>query len=161
MRYPEKIPKGRSIDGFAQHIDLLPTILEMTGAPTGFLQIDGKSILPFQEGIKIRDQIFMEQVSMQRAVRTKKWKLINDMMRRTIELYNIENDPLETNNLMETEVNKMEELKGNLDNWVRTNLADGESDPIFYDQRIHSGEWKEYLEKTSKILKNLERSNER
>jgi len=42
------------------------------------LDVDGVSILPLLKGEEIRDQIFMEQTSGFRAVRTKEWKLIED-----------------------------------------------------------------------------------
>jgi len=169
MRYPKKLPNGIRVKGFGQHIDLLPTILDVIGAPTEALNIDGKSLLPLLKGKSIRDKVFMEQVTGQRAVRTKKWKLIFDKIRGKLELYNIEDDPVETINLIKTENEKARELKDTLDSWVKANLDEGEKDPVIYE------EWNElsrlgtkYLEKKlrlftsfSKIRKNEARKNSR
>ena len=46
-RYPGKFPAGAVVDSMAQHIDVLPTLCELTGTllPTGN-KLDGRSILP-------------------------------------------------------------------------------------------------------------------
>ncbi len=46
-RWPGKFPAGATVDAMAQHIDVLPTLCEITGAPLpAGRKIDGKSILP-------------------------------------------------------------------------------------------------------------------
>jgi len=160
IRYPKKLPRGLRVKGFGQHIDLLPTILDIIGVPTEALDIDGRSLLPLLKGETVKDTLFMEHSSGQRAIRTDKWKLIDDTMgihSRTLELYNVEDDPLETVNLLENEKEKAEELRNTLNGWVKTNLKRvlkvGEKDPIIYDEggKLSRVEV-EYREKISQLL---------
>jgi len=140
IRYPKKLPRGLRVKGFGQHIDLLPTILDIIGAPTEALDMDGRSLFPLLKGEAVKDTIFMEHSDGQRAVRTEKWKLIDDRLgiyTRTYELYNVEDDPLETINLLEKEKEKADELRNTLNDWVKTNLKrvlkEGEKDPAIMD----------------------------
>jgi len=132
MRYPRRLLKETKIKGFCQHIDILPMLIDFIGFPriTEILDIDGMSILPLLKGEEIREQIFMEQTSGLRAVRTKEWKLIEDFkgrFRRKIELYNVKNDS-------EMEKERAIELKGILQNWIKMNLKEGEKDPLIYEK---------------------------
>jgi len=140
MRYPKKLPKGKKLRGFGQHIDILPTILDLTGAP-GLSDIDGQSLTPLLKGRPVRDRIFMEHVGLQRAVRTEEWKLLEYVSGEgvperfmtpggPVQLYNLRDDPMETINLAEKEEKQLRALQGVLHDWVRSNLREGEEDPI-------------------------------
>jgi len=165
MRYPKKLPKGRRVKGFCQQIDLLPTILDLTGFKMDFLEIDGVSVIPLLEGKQIRDTIFMEHTSGQRAVRNDEWKLIDDEFpmeesggkpHRELELYNVKDDPMEVINLAEAEKEKAQELREILRGWVRSNLKEGETDPVLYkDQRKLARMSAEYRLKIRRFLEAL------
>jgi len=157
MRYPKRLPKGRKVRGFGQHIDLLPTILELTGAPPEVPGIDGQSLLPLLKDKPIRDRIFMEQVGLQRAIRTGEWKLIHFIERGTYELYNVARDPVEAVNLEGKEEKEGQMLKGALEEWVKTNLREGEEDPMFAsrrDRRLGLGRM-EYQRRALELLEAL------
>jgi len=167
MRYPKKLPKGAEIEGFCQQIDILPTMMDFLNAQTGVLEIDGKSVMPLLKGERIRSQIFMEQASGQRAVRTEEWKLLDDelhdeewkkMPRRGLELFNAKNDPMEMINLAKTETDKAQELREELHKWVRTNLKEGEPDPAVYRDygELHKKSF-EYREKTRQLLESFKK----
>jgi len=161
MRYPKRLPSNLRVEGFGQHIDLLPTLLDIIGASTEALDIDGKSLLPLLNGEVLKDEIFMEQATRKRAVRTEKWKFIHDIMRGRFELYNLENDPLEIENLIETEEDKAEELREKLNSWVRVNLKEGENDPIVYEKRETSELSRKevkYREKISQLFASFRKS---
>ena len=160
MRYPKKLAKGVRIKGFCQHIDILPTILDLLDVRTDILEIDGKSVIPLLKGEKIRDHIFMESSGGQRAIRTDEWKLIADEWtqrpHRELELYNVKDDPMEMINLAKTEKKKVQELREALHGWVRANLKEGETDPVIYE------DWKqlnmrglEYRQKIARFLESL------
>ena len=47
VRWPGKLPAGRVVDTMAQHIDIFPTLCELTGAPLPKdRQLDGRSLAP-------------------------------------------------------------------------------------------------------------------
>ncbi|MEK7407866.1 MAG: arylsulfatase [Acidobacteriota bacterium] len=51
VRWPGKFPAGATVPAMAQHIDVLPTLCELIGAPLpAGRRIDGKSILPLIRG---------------------------------------------------------------------------------------------------------------
>jgi len=162
MRYPKKLPRERRVRGFGQHIDLLPTILDLTGGPSKLPEIDGESLTPLLEGRPVRDRIFMEHVGLQRAVRTEEWKLIHFMDARARrppdELYNVAADPMEAINLAEEEGERRRVLQEALDGWVRLNLKEGEEDPILAyapEERAHMRA-RDYLQEAQELMRLLQ-----
>ena len=122
------------------------------------LDIDGESLLPLLKGKPVRDAIFMESIFLLRAIRTPTWNLIHNLRkgsRDTIELYNVENDPVEAVNLTDTDKQKTGELVEKLDYWVKTNLRDEKKDPIIDDQKELSLGQVKYQEKIAVLLKAL------
>jgi len=67
------------IDALVQHIDLMPTLLEMIGIKRD-IDFDGYSLVPLIKGKKkrVRDFIFMEEVHLEkkRGIRNERYKLI-------------------------------------------------------------------------------------
>jgi arylsulfatase A-like enzyme len=109
MRYPNGLPSGVVYEGGVSTIDLMPTLLELAGlAPPQRLQ--GQSRL---DGIRKNDlgwraPVFIENISqrgiggthaIERAVRTKGWKLILRDHPKD-ELYNLEADLGEADDLL-------------------------------------------------------------
>ena len=108
-----------------RHIDFLPTILDILEIPKdkSFSEIDGKSLLPL-----INKQDYTESIAFSetgnplkekkppkipniKSVRTSDWKLILNEYNNSKELYNISNDPLEEENLID------QKLEIELDLW--------------------------------------------
>ncbi len=107
---PELVDGGEYITKMIQNIDVAPTILEVAGlnAPEHF---HGKSILPLLKGEEVewRDRIFYEyyweydfpMTPTVHGVRTDKYKYMRyHGVWDTNELYDLENDPEEKNNLI-------------------------------------------------------------
>ncbi|HDL18873.1 MAG TPA: arylsulfatase [Bacteroidetes bacterium] len=123
MRWPGHIPANTVCDKMAATIDILPTVAAITGAPLPEKKIDGMNILPLMEG-KIganpRNEYLYYYGGELRAVRRGKWKLFFPHKSRSyvgvepghdgfpgpyatlqvgLELYNLENDIGEKNNI--------------------------------------------------------------
>ena len=74
MRLPKELPRGVKVKGYAQHADIMPTILEIAGIKTP-TQLDGKSLLRLLEGNQNRNYAVCETWG-ERAIIEGKWKLI-------------------------------------------------------------------------------------
>ena len=99
-----------------RHVDFMPTILDDLGIPLdkNFKEIDGVSLIPVINGEQTDEQIaFTETANPLRSnappkepntksVRTSKWKLIHNEYDNSKELYDLENDPNENENLSGT-----------------------------------------------------------
>lgn len=104
--WPGKIAPGSKTDHISAFYDILPTVAEASGlsAPSG---IDGKSflsVLKGEEPVNSHEYLYWEFPSYngQQAVRMGKWKGIRTNMmdgNLAIQLYDIETDPQETNDL--------------------------------------------------------------
>ncbi len=106
IRYPVEIPPGQKIENLVSNIDFAPTILDV--AETSFeKKIDGQSLIPLCSGNEIdwRDDLMIEthghhfRLHIGRSIVTKRYKYIwND--RDMDELYDLDEDPYELNNLI-------------------------------------------------------------
>ncbi len=130
--YPKMIKKHH-IDFQLGHImDILPTCIDLAGAqyPDTFngneiLPFEGKSLLPVLQGKKRQGHefLFWEHQG-NRAARMGKWKLVSTFDRKSNsftpwELYNLDIDPTETNNLTNKNSKMVEKLKNAYQGWAK------------------------------------------
>ena len=97
-RWPKTIPAGRVSDHVWAHWDLLPTLAALAGAktPTG---VDGRSMARALVGQPqpTHDYLYWEfhERGFQQAVRAGAWKAIRLKRGAPLELYNLDKDPTE------------------------------------------------------------------
>ncbi|MEO6719589.1 MAG: sulfatase [Ferruginibacter sp.] len=127
---PGMLKAGSVIPQMILNIDLAPTFLEIAGVPKPD-QMQGQSFLPLLKGKEIawRDKVFYEyyweqafpQTPTTFAVRTDKYKYISyNGIWDINELFDIENDPYEMNNLIRNkDMDKIGlQLRNELYNWL-------------------------------------------
>ena len=105
-------------------IDFMPTILELLhiSLDKNYSKLDGESLLPLIGGQKITEKIAYSESGNPleekkppktpniKSVRTSKWKLIINMYNNSKELYDLEKDPEENTNLIDTNLEIQETL---------------------------------------------------
>jgi arylsulfatase A-like enzyme len=103
VRWPGRVPAGRTSDFVWAAWDVVPTLLEAAGVPRpdGW---DGESCLTAIQGLpqKARDFLYWEAgdgEALEQAVRMGEWKAIRPKPKAQVELYNVIEDPGETKNL--------------------------------------------------------------
>jgi len=114
VRMPgENASEGVTNDSLASHVDIVPTLLDLAGLPTPAV-LDGHSLRPELEGhSSVPDKsVFIEfnrfEISNDslggffpiRSIRKRTWKLVINLLD-TDELYNLETDPSELENLID------------------------------------------------------------
>ena len=96
------IPKDQLSDALVYLYDLYPTLADLAGlaAPEG---IDGKDLVPILTSSEkeVRPALFTAYRHTVRAIREGNWKLIRYPERDFTQLFNLESDPFELNNLAE------------------------------------------------------------
>jgi arylsulfatase A-like enzyme len=126
-------------------MDLYPTLLEATGIQKDGLDLDGDSLIPIlteknqlkERGLfwhfpiyleayktgqsETRDPLFRTRPGT--AMRFGKWKLHYYFEDKEVELYDLDNDISEKNNLAESLPEKREELLGMMKEWWRLTSA--------------------------------------
>ncbi|WP_339925004.1 sulfatase [uncultured Cyclobacterium sp.] len=151
MQWKGNIPKGKIQDKMAMTIDLLPTIAHITNAPLPQKLIDGKNIWPLIQMEKEAESpqeayyIYYNKNELQ-AVISGKWKLYFPHRYRTLpenfvkpsngipgkyvmldlkemELYDLENDPSESKNVIEEYPEVSEKMSAMADN-ARSDMGD-------------------------------------
>ena len=128
IRYPSAIPAGKSIAGYNQHKDLVPTILELAGIkkPRG-TTFDGQSLMPMIRGevASHESEFYISECTWMRkhGWRTPQWKLIVALepdfhFKPPVELYNLVEDPNENRNLAEEHPDVVRTLKKRMRAWI-------------------------------------------
>jgi len=97
------IPKNKRADTLCYLLDIYPTLLDLLEVPVPET-VEGRSLVPALKNSKksIRESVFLAYRHFQRGVRTQNnWKLIlyNVRGKETTQLFNLNNDPWEKNNL--------------------------------------------------------------
>ena len=121
VRAPGLVRSGLQIDPLVQNIDIAPTILELAGLQTP-PHMQGRSFIPLlqEKQVEWRDAVLYEyywernfpQTPTVHGVRTQQYKYMHYHGIWDIdELYDIQQDPLETNNLINSPAHK-EIVKG-------------------------------------------------
>ncbi len=109
MKYPKMVRPGLLNQDMVLNVDIAPTILDLAGVPVPE-NLDGKSIKSLLQGksTPLRSEFLYEyyeypavhMVRKNRGIRTKRWKYIHYFEDpEEFELYDIQNDPHEVNNL--------------------------------------------------------------
>lgn len=93
------IPRGRR-DALVYLMDLMPTFCELAGAPIPE-QVEGRSLKPviLGEQTEVRTFLMTGYRECQRSVRDQRWKLMRYPLVDQTQLFDLEADPLELNNL--------------------------------------------------------------
>lgn len=145
IRYPRKMPAGLRVDGFNQHKDLLPTILELTGVRTK-AKFDGQSLMKLVRGKadSFESEFYITECTWMRkhGWRTPQWKLIVALepdfhFKPEIELYNLVEDPLELKNVAKQNPDVVANLRGRMDAFI----AKREKQTGLPNPMHHQGDW--------------------
>ncbi len=132
FHWPGKLEAGREVDGYAAHIDVLPTLLGLGGIPVpDTLSIDGQDysrrLLGEMDSMPDPTLFFQWQRGYPEpywniAVRRGDYKLVGHAGHLAplseLELYNLRDDPGERNNLIDQQPEIGEELKSAFDEWL-------------------------------------------
>lgn len=117
IRHPGLNKRTGRIDTQVQHIDIMPTILDFLGIPVNH-EAQGKSLVPLIEGKAKADfnKFVYSNCFKSNVVRTNIWKLIDVRQAgKGFELYNLQKDPTEQNNLIRYKPEIADRLKRKLD----------------------------------------------
>ena len=128
--YPKRIPKGQLVQGTGHIIDIAPTFYEVAGAeyPEQYAGHDiqplpGESLWPVLEGkqqtVSREAPLFWERAG-NRAVREGKWKLVSSYPSLTWELYDLENDRGETQDVADQHPEIVNRLSALYFEWAKS-----------------------------------------
>jgi arylsulfatase len=128
IHWPEMIKRSGSINKQPAHIvDVMATCVDVSGAEypkknkgTDVIPMEGKSLLPVIQGEEMAPRTFGFEHERNRGYLKGKWKLVSAHYRgNRWELYNIEEDRLEQNNLASEYPEIVEELAIEYEAWAR------------------------------------------
>jgi arylsulfatase A-like enzyme len=138
VRWPGKVAAGSALGTPTVHVDLFPTLLELSGAAKPRQALDGESLLPLMLGKSStlkRDAIFQHfpgylgsgnglwRTTPVSLVQMGDWKLMEYLEDGRLELYNLKDDLGETKNLATANPDKAKELHERLIAWRKETKA--------------------------------------
>ena len=127
--------EGKRIKDFVQHVDIVPTLLDILNIPFEESKFDGVSLVPLIRGEvdSLRSFIVAEEsyTENKKTIRTNKWKYIYSPSEDAAtcsycgvihggieELYHLESDPKEMQNIVEKRPEIAKMLRKNLFSWL-------------------------------------------
>ncbi len=127
------IPRGET-QALVYLLDIFPTVCDLVGTdiPGG---LDGKSLKPVIEGQSsgVRETLGLAYREVQRAIRDNRWKLIRYPQVNVTQLFDLQSDPDEINNLADKPENgeRIKTLTAELQRWQK---SVGDTTPLVVDQ---------------------------
>jgi arylsulfatase A-like enzyme len=157
MVWPARIPAGRVIKPPVSLLDVMPTIFEYLGVSLNHDEIHGRSLVSLVDGESEPD--FEYRIYLQRqyqppgpnrrpkgwqserlfAVRSGQWKYIEGPDSGVRELYDLDVDPGETENLASKNRSTVEMLSGYLADWRREYATTGDEDDPAISPEVKEG----------------------
>ena len=114
--------------------DILPTLCEMTGVPTPEADLHGHSLLgrggdePHYFLSMNGEEVGVEGMTEKLSVLLPPWKLVETPVSERVELYKLDDDPGELNDLAELEPDIRDRLRDRLEAWLTDALEEGAAD---------------------------------
>jgi|TARA_B110000305_G_C19452955_1_gene649134 arylsulfatase A-like enzyme len=144
IKWPGNIKAGTTNETPIVNMDFYPTFMEVLNIHPKNKIVDGTSLLPLIKGKNIKERalfwhfpIYLQAYSQEKddgrdplfrtrpgsTIRYKNWKLHHYFEDDSIELYDLDSDIGERNNLAESNPNKAKEIYAILDDWRKTTNA--------------------------------------
>lgn len=135
VRWPGTIAAGTTCDVPALHVDMFPTLVEIAGAPLPRQKLDGVSLVPLLNnpaGSLDREAIFQHfpgylgagdnhwRTTPVSLIQSGKWKLMEFLEDGRLELYDLNQDIGETNNLATSQAEVAQSLHRKLTEWRKS-----------------------------------------
>lgn len=98
IRFPDGYMAGTQVSGLASSIDFVPTILDVLGIDAD-ITLPGKSLIPSIDKGKTNSEYVISSINGAMMIRNERYKLWYDSRYKDGELYDLENDPYELENL--------------------------------------------------------------
>ena len=118
VSYPNKIPKGKIYDGRVSNLDIFSTVASVAGVDLNRndlreIKFDGVNILPYLSGANEGEpeRIIFNKSGDYSFLIKDGWKLQVDLVQNKKWLYNLNQDPIEKINLIESNIEKLNELE--------------------------------------------------
>ncbi|GKX29366.1 arylsulfatase A family protein [Vallitalea longa] len=139
MSHPDKIPQNKVNNQMLSHYDIIHTLIDYIGLDYKLSELPGKSFYPILEGKEMDcndNVVIYDEYGPVRMIRNKEWKYIHRYPYGPFEFYNLENDPMEKNNLYDNELykDKIHKLKSELEEWFLKyvdNKIDGAKEQVY------------------------------
>ena len=132
VRWPGVIGPGTMTREVGHIVDWLPTFLEVAGAspPDQAIALQGESLVDVLKGGELDREFLAWEHEGNRAIRQGRWKLVSEFpgtwtyfypyeKEGRWELYDLEQDPTELNDLAEKHPEKVAELSAQYENWAK------------------------------------------
>jgi len=119
MRWPARLPAGKTYNHPVITLDILPTVVAATGNTVSKdWKLDGKNLLPYLTGEQTDPphEMLYWRFLFQWAIRSNDWKLVKPK-NKPLELYRIATDPNESRNMIQNHPEVVERLKAEYDRW--------------------------------------------
>ena len=121
------VPEGVTVDALTYLYDVFPTVCDLTEVDCPDT-VEGSSLVPLMEGCvdKVRATVFAAYKDIHRAISDGRWKLIRYYVSKEtgkgtdfLQLFDLENDPWETNNLADLpeHADRIRSLAADLEMW--------------------------------------------
>jgi arylsulfatase A-like enzyme len=116
--YPRRYASAAQSSAIGGLVDLAPTIADLAGAPAG-ADWQGRSLL--DPARAPRAYFYVAQDEFKLGVREENWKYILDLRTGVEELYDLEHDAMEQNNLASAQSERCANLRQRLAAWTEAN----------------------------------------
>jgi len=123
LSHPGSIPEAAVCDALLSQYDFMPTLLDYVGIENPAAdRLPGSSFLPILKGQDMKERenvVVYDEYGPVRMIRSRQWKYIHRYPYGPHELYDLEHDPGERNNLVHDETTRdvRVSMKAQLDDW--------------------------------------------